>query len=99
MGRRIVPVEVDVGAVACAGTGVEAELREPWSEPRAGLAGARKHEGVGRRPGTIQLAVHAVIQGRLWLSLDDPRSPLELAPGDVALVRGAVNDPSSRRCP
>jgi len=41
-----------------------------------------------RLPGTIQLAVHAVIQGRMWLWLDDPRSPLELAPGDVALVRG-----------
>jgi hypothetical protein len=24
----------------------------------------------------------------MWLWLDDPRSPLELAPGDVALVRG-----------
>jgi AraC-like DNA-binding protein len=34
------------------------------------------------------LTVHAVIQGRMWLWLDDPRSPLELAPGDVALVRG-----------
>ena len=41
-----------------------------------------------RLPGTIQLAVHAVIQGRMWLWLDDPRSLLELAPGDVALVRG-----------
>jgi AraC-like DNA-binding protein len=41
-----------------------------------------------RLPGTIQLAVHAVVQGRAWLWLDDPRAPLELAPGDVALVRG-----------
>jgi AraC-like DNA-binding protein len=41
-----------------------------------------------RLPGTIQLAVHAVIQGRMWLWLDEPRAPLELAPGDVALVRG-----------
>ena len=41
-----------------------------------------------RLPGTIQLVVHAVIQGRMWLWLDEPRSPLELAPGDVALVRG-----------
>jgi AraC-like DNA-binding protein len=32
--------------------------------------------------------VHAVIQGRLWLWLDDPGSPVELAPGDVAFVRG-----------
>ncbi len=41
-----------------------------------------------RLPGAIQLAVHAVIQGRMWLWLDDPRPPVELAPGDVALVRG-----------
>src|ERR1700723_2179271 len=41
-----------------------------------------------RLPGTIQLAVHAVLRGRAWLWLDDPRSALELAPGDVALVRG-----------
>src|ERR1700726_4673011 len=41
-----------------------------------------------RLPGTIQLAVHAVVEGRAWLWLDDPDSPLELAPGDVALVRG-----------
>jgi AraC-like DNA-binding protein len=41
-----------------------------------------------RLPGTIQLAVHAVIQGRVWLWLDDPDTPLELAPGDLALVRG-----------
>src|SRR3984893_6311604 len=40
-------------------------------------------------PGTIPLTVHAVIQGRIWLWIDDdPRNPLELAPGDVALVRG-----------
>src|ERR1700724_1844114 len=41
-----------------------------------------------RLPGTIPLTVHAVIQGRMWLWFDDPRSALELAPGDVALVRG-----------
>jgi AraC-like DNA-binding protein len=39
-------------------------------------------------PGTIPLTIHAVIQGRMWLWLDDPQSSLELAPGDVALVRG-----------
>jgi AraC-like DNA-binding protein len=44
-----------------------------------------------RLPGTIQLAIHAVIQGRAWLWLDDPRSALELAPGDVALVRGGLD--------
>jgi AraC-like DNA-binding protein len=41
-----------------------------------------------RLSGTIQLAVHAVIQGRAWLWLEDPHAPLELAPGDLALVRG-----------
>jgi AraC-like DNA-binding protein len=41
-----------------------------------------------RLPGTIQLAVHAVVRGRAWLWLDDPQASLELAPGDVALVRG-----------
>jgi AraC-like DNA-binding protein len=41
-----------------------------------------------RLPGTIQLAVHAVVQGRAWLWLDDPHASLELAPGDLALVRG-----------
>ena len=41
-----------------------------------------------RLPGTIPLTLHAVIQGRAWLWLDDPEAALELAPGDVALVRG-----------
>ncbi len=41
-----------------------------------------------RLAGSIQLAVHAVVEGRAWLWLDDPDSPLELGPGDVALVRG-----------
>jgi AraC-like DNA-binding protein len=41
-----------------------------------------------RLPGSIQLAVHAVVRGRAWLWLEDPRSAIELAPGDVALVRG-----------
>jgi AraC-like DNA-binding protein len=41
-----------------------------------------------RLAGTIQLAVHAVARGRAWLWLDDPKTALELAPGDVALVRG-----------
>src|SRR5258707_7510096 len=39
-----------------------------------------------RLPGTIQLAVHAVVQGRAWLWLDDPDAALALAPGDVAPV-------------
>jgi AraC-like DNA-binding protein len=42
-----------------------------------------------RLEGSIQLAVHAVVRGRGWLWFDDARErPLELAPGDVALVRG-----------
>jgi len=41
-----------------------------------------------RLPGTIQLAVHAMIQGHacLWTEGDD--NFLELKPGDLALVRG-----------
>jgi AraC-like DNA-binding protein len=39
-------------------------------------------------PGTIQLAVHAVVRGRAWLWTDHGGGPLELAPGDLALVRG-----------
>ena len=41
-----------------------------------------------RLPGSIQLALHAVVQGRAWLWLDDPQAALELAPGELALVRG-----------
>ena len=41
-----------------------------------------------RLPGTIQLAVHAMIQGHSWLWVDGEHSPLELKPGDLALVRG-----------
>jgi AraC-like DNA-binding protein len=41
-----------------------------------------------RLAGTIQLAVHAVVKGSVWLWLDDPQSAIELRPGDVALVRG-----------
>jgi AraC-like DNA-binding protein len=42
-------------------------------------------------PGTIQLAVHAVVRGRAWLWLEDPRAAFELTPGDVALVRGGAD--------
>lgn len=38
--------------------------------------------------GTHQLAVHTVVKGRAWLCTTDPQSPIELAPGDLALVRG-----------
>src|ERR1700684_2210165 len=41
-----------------------------------------------RLPGTIQLAVHAVVQGRAWLWTERNDDPLELTPGDLALVRG-----------
>jgi len=41
-----------------------------------------------RFPGTIQLAVHTVVRGRAWLWTDHGGDPLELAPGDLALVRG-----------
>ncbi len=41
-----------------------------------------------RLPGTIQLAVHAMIQGQGWLWTDGGDDPLELRPGDLALVRG-----------
>ncbi|MEU4163942.1 AraC family transcriptional regulator [Actinoplanes sp. NPDC026670] len=38
--------------------------------------------------GTIQLSVHTVVQGRAWLWFDDPGQAIELAPGELALVRG-----------
>ena len=41
-----------------------------------------------RLPGTIQLALHTIVQGRAWLWLDDPGAALELAPGDLAVVPG-----------
>lgn len=41
-----------------------------------------------RLPGTIQFAVHAMIQGHSWLWVDGEHNPLELKPGDLALVRG-----------
>ncbi|MFZ0713105.1 cupin domain-containing protein [Mycobacterium sp.] len=41
-----------------------------------------------RLPGAIQLAVHAVVQGAAWLWVDGIGSPVELRPGDLALVRG-----------
>jgi len=44
-----------------------------------------------RLSGTIQLALHAVVQGRAWLWLDDPEAALELAPGELALVRGGLD--------
>jgi AraC-like DNA-binding protein len=44
-----------------------------------------------RLSGTIQLALHAVVQGRAWLWLDDPDAALELAPGELALVRGGLD--------
>jgi AraC-like DNA-binding protein len=54
-----------------------------------------------RFPGTIQLAVHAVLRGRAWLWTDDGGDPVELGPGDLALVRGgpdhfAAHEPGAR---
>jgi hypothetical protein len=61
------------------------------------LARARASDGVFARTvtappwglrlsGSIQLALHAVVQGRAWLWLDDTRAALELA-----LVRGGLD--------
>jgi AraC-like DNA-binding protein len=44
-----------------------------------------------RLPGTIQLAVHAVVRGHAWLWLDDPQAAVRITPGDVALVRGGLD--------
>lgn len=41
-----------------------------------------------RLPGTIQLAVHAMVQGHAWLWTEGDGHRLELKPGDLALVRG-----------
>jgi AraC-like DNA-binding protein len=41
-----------------------------------------------RLGGTIQLAVHAVVQGHAWLWTEQREEPLQLTPGDLALVRG-----------
>jgi AraC-like DNA-binding protein len=38
--------------------------------------------------GSIQLTVHAVIQGTAWLWIEGEANALELRPGDLALVRG-----------
>ena len=42
-------------------------------------------------PGDIQLAVHAVIQGRAWIWTADSAEPVMLEPGDLALVKGGVD--------
>ncbi|WP_406101278.1 AraC family transcriptional regulator [Streptomyces sp. NBC_01003] len=44
-----------------------------------------------RLAGSIQLSLHAVVQGRAWLWFDDPEAAIELAPGELALVRGGVD--------
>ncbi|MFJ7217727.1 cupin domain-containing protein [Amycolatopsis sp. NPDC098790] len=41
-----------------------------------------------RLPGTIQLSLHTVVQGRAWIWLDDPRAAMEVVPGDLCLIRG-----------
>ena len=62
---------------------------------RARASGAVFARTVARPPwglrlgGSIQLAVHAVAQGRCWLWFDDPaEAPVPLSPGNFALVRG-----------
>jgi AraC-like DNA-binding protein len=61
---------------------------------RARATGGAFARSVARPPwglrlaGTIQLAVHTVVQGSAWLWLDDARSATHLSPGEVALVRG-----------
>lgn len=42
----------------------------------------------GLRLSGIQLAVHAVVQGQLWLWTDDGETPVPLRAGDIAFVRG-----------
>ena len=39
-------------------------------------------------PGSIQLSLHTVLRGHLWLWLDDPTAAMCLLPGDLALVVG-----------
>jgi AraC-like DNA-binding protein len=41
-----------------------------------------------RLASTVQLSVHTVLHGRAWLWFDDPASALELAPGEMAVIRG-----------
>ncbi|MFD4673734.1 AraC family transcriptional regulator [Lentzea sp. NPDC058450] len=43
-----------------------------------------------RLPGTIQLSMHTVVQGRAWLWTTDPTAAVELAPGDLCLVLGGT---------
>jgi len=39
-------------------------------------------------PGSIQLSLHTVLRGHLWLWLDDRAEAVRLLPGDLALVVG-----------
>jgi AraC-like DNA-binding protein len=41
-------------------------------------------------PAGAALAVHAIVEGELYLWLDDPREALRLLPGDIVLVREAI---------
>lgn len=41
-------------------------------------------------PADIQLTVHAVVQGRVWLWTADGAPAIELGPGDLAVVRGGA---------
>lgn len=44
-----------------------------------------------RLGGTIQLAVHAVVKGHAWLWTEQGKEPIQLTPGDLALVRGGTD--------
>jgi hypothetical protein len=42
-------------------------------------------------PGSIQLSLHTVLRGQLWLWLDDPAEAVRLLRGDLALVVGGCD--------
>lgn len=54
-------------------------------------------------PGSIQLSLHTVLRGHLWLWLDDRTQAVRLLPGDLALVPGGrdhhlAHEPSPELC-
>ena len=61
---------------------------------RARASGAAFARSVARPPwgltlpGSIQLSLHTVLRGHLWLWLDNPAEAVRLLPGDLALVVG-----------
>ena len=64
-------------------------IASPGPAHRAASSPGQSRAPAGLRlPGTIQLALHTVVQGRAWQWLEDPGAALERAPGDLALVPG-----------